>query len=159
MKMQIEMIPEAELVYIRRVGPYGMENIQTMEKLKAWASTKGLLNDESIILGIPWDNPAVIKPEDCRYDAGLIVSAVQQMRDDGVHFGRISSGEYAVFEIDHTAQALALAWSQLFLELGNVAISWISPVRLSNATQPSWSKTIVVKSACRLVESRFNNKD
>ena len=33
MKMQIEMIPEAELVYIRRVGPYGMENIQTMEKL------------------------------------------------------------------------------------------------------------------------------
>ena len=118
MKMQIEMIPEAELVYIRRVGPYGLQNIQTMEKLKAWASTKGLLNDESIILGIPWDNPAVIKPEDCRYDAGLIVSAVQQMRDDGVHFGRISSGEYAVFEIDHTAQALALAWSQLFLELG-----------------------------------------
>ena len=117
MKMKIEMIPEAELVYIRRVGPYGLENIQTMEKLKAWAMVEGLLNDESIILGIPRDNPTVTKPEDCRYDAGLIVSAVQQISDDDVCFGRISSGEYAVFEIDHTAEALAQAWSQLFLEL------------------------------------------
>ena len=62
-------------------------------------------------------NPSLIAREG-RDFKGLIVSAVQQMRDDGVHFGRISSGEYAVFEIDHTAQALALAWSQLFLELG-----------------------------------------
>ena len=115
--MKIEMIPEAELVYIRRVGPYGLENIQTMEKLKAWAMVEGLLNDESIILGIPRDNPTVTKPEDCRYDAGLIVSDVQQISDDDVHIGRISPGEYAVFVIDHTAESLERAWSTLFLDL------------------------------------------
>jgi len=32
-----------------------------------------LLNDESIIMGIPRDNPEMTKPEDCRYDACLIV--------------------------------------------------------------------------------------
>lgn len=117
MKMKIEMIPEAELVYIQRRGSYGLGNIQTMEKLKAWAMVKGLLNDESIILGVPWNNPTVTKPEDCRYDAGLIVSDVQQISDDDVHIGRISPGEYAVFVIDHTAESLERAWSNLFLDL------------------------------------------
>lgn len=116
--MQIEMLPESEMVYIRRVGPYGLANIQTMEKLKTWATAKGLLNDASIMLGIPWDNPATTKPGDCRYDVGLIIRAEQQISDNTVQMGRVGPGEYAVFEIDHTAEALAQAWSELFLELG-----------------------------------------
>jgi len=92
-------------------------NIQTMEKLKTWAKANGLLNDESIILGIPRDNPATTKAEDCRYDAGLIVRADQQISDKAVQRGRLSPGEYAVFEIEHNAEALEQAWSELFLEL------------------------------------------
>ncbi|MDO9491021.1 GyrI-like domain-containing protein [Acetobacterium sp.] len=117
MKMKIEMILESEIAYIRRMGSYGVGNIQTMEKLKTWATTRGLLNDESIILGLTWDNPATTKPEDCRYDVGLIVRADQQISDSVVQIGQVSPGEYAVFEIEHTAEAMQQAWSELFLEL------------------------------------------
>ncbi|MBI4856694.1 MAG: GyrI-like domain-containing protein [Acetobacterium woodii] len=117
MKMTIEMIPECEIVYFRKIGPYGIGNIETMAKLKTWASVNGLLNDESIILGIPQDNPAMTKPEACRYDAGLLVSSEPLINDKELQKGKIATGEYAVFEIDHTAEAMNKAWQELFLEL------------------------------------------
>lgn len=119
MKMNVEMIPETEIAYIRRIGPYGLGNIQTMARLKTWAQDNGLLNDESIILGIPQDNPETTKPQDCRYDACLIVSKDQLIILDEVKRGKISPGEYAVFEIEHTAEALEKAWFELFTELSN----------------------------------------
>lgn len=119
MKMTIEMIPECEIVYFRKIGPYGIGNIETMAKLKTWASVNGLLNDESIILGIPQDNPAMTKPEACRYDAGLLVSSELLINDNELQKGKITTGEYAVFEIDHTAEAMNKAWQELFLELSH----------------------------------------
>nr|WP_320025794.1 GyrI-like domain-containing protein [uncultured Acetobacterium sp.] len=117
MKMTIEMIPECEIVYFRKIGPYGIGNIETMAKLKTWASVNGLLNDESIILGIPQDNPTMTQPEACRYDAGLLVRTEQLINDDELQKGTIAAGAYAVFEIDHTAEAMKKAWQELFSEL------------------------------------------
>jgi len=117
MKMNVEMIPEYDIAYIRKIGPYGLENIQTMEKLKSWATVNGLLKDESIILGIPLDNPETTKPEDCRYDACLIIAKDQMINHSDVKKGKLREGDYAVFEIEHTAEAVKQAWGEIFLEL------------------------------------------
>ncbi|HEY5555582.1 GyrI-like domain-containing protein [Acetobacterium sp.] len=117
MKINVEMMPEYEIAYIRKIGSYGLGNIQTMEKLKTWAMANALLNDESIILGIPWDNPETTKPEDCRYDACLIVEKDQLINYNDVKKGKICEGEYAVFDIEHTAEAVEKAWHELFMEL------------------------------------------
>jgi len=119
MKMKIEMMPECEIAYIRRIGAYGRRNVQTMERLKAWARMNHLLNEDSIILGIPQDNPETTNPEKCRYDACLITTADQPIRDDNVSKGKISESNYAVFEIDHTAEAVQQAWHEIFQELSS----------------------------------------
>ena len=74
MNIKIENIPAYRIAYIRQIGPYGISNVRTMEKLKEWAKSNHLFNDESIILGIVQDNPETTKPENCRYDTCIVVS-------------------------------------------------------------------------------------
>ncbi|WP_242852635.1 GyrI-like domain-containing protein [Acetobacterium bakii] len=40
---------------------------------------------------------------------------------DGSFFvkkAKLSAGDYAVFELEHTAKAIATAWGEIFMELG-----------------------------------------
>ncbi|NOU85297.1 DNA gyrase inhibitor [Paenibacillus sp. LMG 31460] len=74
MNIKVETLPTYRIAYVRQVGPYGTGNIQAMEKLKKWAKEKNLLTESAIILGIPQDNPEMILPENCRYDACIVIS-------------------------------------------------------------------------------------
>lgn len=120
MNMQIETIPPYKIAYIRHTGPYGTDNVQTMEDLKHWARKNHLLNDTSIILGIANDNPAATKPEDCRYDTCLVVAEDNFINGETVRPGRVAGGRYAVFEIQHTTEAVQAAWVEIFPELARL---------------------------------------
>ncbi len=119
MKMNIENIPAYEIAYIRRVGSYGVDNVQTMEKLKEWAKVNNLLKEQSIILGIAYDNAKTTNPENCRYDACIVVSDDNCFNNDYINYGNVAGGDYAVFEISHTAEGVKKAWSDIFSELIN----------------------------------------
>ncbi|WP_410983038.1 GyrI-like domain-containing protein [Bacillus cereus] len=117
MDIMIEKIPAYRIAYIRQIGPYGINNVGTMEKLKEWAKSNQLFNDESIIFGIAQDNPETTKPENCRYDTCIVVSNDYSVTDDYVRQGNIAGGKYAVFKISHTAEAVQKAWVDIFPEL------------------------------------------
>ncbi len=117
MEMKIETIPAYKIAYIRHIGPYGIENIQTMESLKSWAKLNHLLDDESVILGIAQDNPETTQPENCRYDACLVISGDDFAHDDNVSYGTVAGGKYAVFTVKHTKKAMQEAWMDIFSEL------------------------------------------
>lgn len=117
MNIEIENIPYCSIVYIRQVGPYGQNNVQIMEKLKKWAQSNNLLNEQSIILGIAYDNPKLVEPEKCRYDTCLVLSNDYCINDDYISKGSIPGGMYAVFKIVHTAEAVQKAWNEIFTEL------------------------------------------
>jgi DNA gyrase inhibitor GyrI len=117
LNIEIEHIPYCRIAYIRQTGPYGQENVQTMEKLKAWAKSGNLLNEQSIILGIPHDNPELVEPQNCRYDTCLVIPDDYCMNEDDMNDGSIPGGKYAVFKIEHTAEAVQKAWLAIFPEL------------------------------------------
>lgn len=117
MDIIIEKIPAYRIAYIRQIGPYGINNVQTMEKLKKWAKSNDLFNDESIILGIAQDNPETTKPENCRYDTCIVISKNYSLTDHHVREGCIIEGKYAVFKINHTAESVQKAWIDIFPEL------------------------------------------
>jgi DNA gyrase inhibitor len=118
MNIKIETLPKYRFAYVRKIGPYGSDNLQTMQKLKKWAATKNLISKTSIILGIPHDNPETTLPENCRYDAGIVISDDYQI-DDFVNESELFGGKYAVFKVKHTAEDIQKAWSKLFSELPN----------------------------------------
>lgn len=117
MKLTVESMPRYKYAYTRNIGPYGDSNVQTMTLLKEWASEKSLLNSDSIILGIAWDDPSTTKASDCRYDTGIVVADIFEICDKGIQTGEIEGGKYAIAEIDHTAEALQMAWVNIFQEL------------------------------------------
>lgn len=117
MNSKIEYIPPYKIAYVRKMGAYGSENVETMQKLKNWAKENGLFDEESIILGIPQDNPNTTKPQNCRYDTCLVISDGEFFNDDEVEVGKIIGGKHCVFEIEHTAEAMSKAWNEIFPEL------------------------------------------
>lgn len=118
MNFQVETLPTYRIAYIRQVGPYGPRNIQAMERLKKWAKENNLLSESAILLGIPQDNPETTLPENCRYDACIVISNDYQM-DDSIHEGTLSGGKYVICQVKHTAEDIQKAWSELFLLLQN----------------------------------------
>ncbi|MCB2309140.1 GyrI-like domain-containing protein [Clostridium estertheticum] len=117
MNIEIEKTSFYRIAYIRQVGSYGQNNIKVMEKLKKWAKSTGLLNEQSIILGIAHDNPKIVEPKNCRYDTGLVISNDYCISDDYISDGSIPGGEYAVFKIRHTTEEVQKAWLAIFPEL------------------------------------------
>lgn len=115
MNMKLETIPSCRVAYFRRVGPYGDGNGQTMEALKRWALERGLMNECTVILGVAHDDPTVTPPECCRYDTCIIVPGDYPIENCAE--GRIAGGSYAVFTLEHTAEALQEAWLGIFPEL------------------------------------------
>ena len=115
--MKIETFQGVTIAYMRRIGAYGPENRQLMEKLKAFLAQHDLL--KSTILGIPLDDPTITPAEQLRYDVGLIVPARAAIP---LPIRSIDDGTYAVFEVQHTQQGVSSFWQnigQLTLSIDN----------------------------------------
>ena len=115
--MKIETFQGITIAYMRRIGAYGPENRQLMEKLKAFLAQHDL--SKSTILGIPLDDPTITPAEQLRYDVGLIVPAHAAIP---LPTRSIDDGTYAVFEVQHTQQGVSSFWQnigQLTLSIDN----------------------------------------
>ena len=115
MTFKVETLPNYRIAYMRRIGPYGPDNIEVMEKLKKWAKEKKLLGSATI-LAIPQDNPKTTLPENCRFDACIVISKDFQI-DDSVCEGELSGGKYLIYEVKHTADAIQKAYADIFPSL------------------------------------------
>lgn len=117
MYINVENIPKYRLAYVRQVGPYGPNNIQAMEKVKKWAEENNLIKS-AIILGIPQDNPETTLPENCRYDACIVISEDYQL-DDSICESKLSGGKYVTCKVKHTAEDIQKAWAEIFSTIQN----------------------------------------
>ncbi|PGZ99820.1 DNA gyrase inhibitor [Bacillus pseudomycoides] len=117
MNIKVETLPKYRIAFVRQVGPYGPANIQAMEKLKKWAEEKNLVKS-AIILGIPQDNPETTLPENCRYDACIVISKDYQI-DDLICESELSGGKYVICKVKHTAEDIQKAWAEIFPALRN----------------------------------------
>ncbi|WP_075980125.1 AraC family transcriptional regulator [Bacillus massilinigeriensis] len=115
MKFKVETLPNYRIAYVRGVGPYGPANIKVMEKLKKWAKEKNLFKS-SVIFAIPQDNPETTLPENCRYDACIVISKDYQI-DDSICESELSGGKYLIHQIKHTAEDIQKAYADIFQAL------------------------------------------
>lgn len=112
MKIKTETLPSYRIAYMRRVGAYSQANHELMEKLKRWARDKKLLGSAPV-LAIAQDHPETTPPEQCRFDACIVINDDFQV-DDAVQEGRTYGGKYLILEVEHTAKHIQEAYAQLF---------------------------------------------
>lgn len=118
MDIKVETLPAYRIAYVRQVGPYGPGNIQAMDTLKKWARERNLLAESSILLGIPQDNPETTLPENCRYDACIVISNDYQI-NNSIGENELSGGNYVTFTVKHTAEDIQRAWTEIIPSLQN----------------------------------------
>lgn len=115
MKFKVGSLPNYRIAYMRRIGPYGNANIEIMENLKKWAKEKNLL-ESAILFAIPQDNPETTLPDNCRFDACIVISSNYQI-NESVFEGEISGGKHLIYEVKHTAEDIQEAYSNIFSSL------------------------------------------
>lgn len=121
MTMNIEVMREMTVIRIRRIGPYGEDNRDLMERLKGWAQANAI-QETGVILGAAWDDPARTPPEQCRYDVCLTVTGHSAEPEDGMFPERIPGGRYACFQGRHTPAGVRSLWQDSFAALAEHGI-------------------------------------
>jgi DNA gyrase inhibitor GyrI len=111
--MNIEFFLNYRLVYIRKIGKYGIENKGIMKKIKKWAKKHQLYNEDTIIFSIMHDNPETTPPEKCRYDACIIIHKDFKI-DNNVEECEFIGGKFIVFKIIHTTEEIQKAYMEIF---------------------------------------------
>ena len=108
--MMMEEFHQVRIAYMRRMGPYGPENKQLMERFKAYLRENGLWKEEIVLLGIALDDPTCTPGDQQRYDVGCIVQ-----EGCGIPLPQrlVADGPYAVFAVSHTQEAVQAFWREL----------------------------------------------
>ncbi len=113
MKAEIKELPDFNVVFVRKLGPYGKEVCeQAVGELMQWAGPKGFAATGTLLF-VYWDNPEVTPPEKCRTDACLTVPAgTQHSGQVGVQC--IPGGPHAVCRFEIAADGFQRAWEEAF---------------------------------------------
>lgn len=144
--VQKETMEPSAVLLMRRVRAYGPENRQLMNRMKGWISSHGLWEQKTTLLGIPWDNPSMTRAEACRYDVCMLWDKETIPETDEVIPGQFSGGMYAVFLLEHTAEAVQAAWSGYSAALPVLGFT----VDASRPVMERYRKELVDRHLCEL---------
>lgn len=123
--LKIEEFKDITIAYMRQTGNYGFKNKILMENFKEYLKEKNFLDQNSIILGIALDNPAITDKNKLRYDVGLIINGNP---DIALDIRKIPDGIYAVFEIPHTEQDVTAFWNNIQQLVGSLFVDETKPI-------------------------------
>jgi len=116
MNTEIKDMPECEVAYIRKIGPYGKETCEpAFIELMEYAGPRNIIGPGKM-LAIYWDNPEVTPPEKCRFDACIMVPD-GSAPEGRICIQKIHGGPYAVHHAEVKAEEIQQAWQDAFVWL------------------------------------------
>lgn len=96
MKPEMREIRETKVLFVRKTGAYNDAASLAWEALMGFACKNRLMSDETEMIGIGHDDPAITAEEKIRYDACITFSG--EVKPEGeIGIQLISGGRYAVF--------------------------------------------------------------
>ena len=87
------------------------------------------------------------KPNECRYDVCLLVPGAKDIAtEDQVEIRNLCGGKYAVFTIDHTADAVANFWQSFSTEMYSCGLT----MDISRPIMERYSVKMVTNGLCEM---------
>jgi AraC family transcriptional regulator len=114
MKLEIKDIPQIQVAYVANLEGYSEEKVNAAwHRLLQWAGPRDLVKKDSVMIGIPFDNPDITDADKCRYYACIgIDDTIETTGDIGKM--AISSGRYAVYHFHGTADNIIGTYRQIY---------------------------------------------
>jgi AraC family transcriptional regulator len=104
MSIAVTTLPGYHVAYIRRLGyskgVYQEHLNAAFQGVCRWAASQGLFRPETLVIGVPHDNPDITPVARCRYDACVTVPAAVTGGEGEVDIQDLPGGQYAVQRID-----------------------------------------------------------
>jgi AraC family transcriptional regulator len=100
-RVRVEQVRPIIVAFVRHVGPYdrllekGSPMAPLWDELFHWGNANQLINDTSLLIGMPQDDPSVTPPERQRFDVGI---QIPEFRNPSGHIGcqTIPAGTFGV---------------------------------------------------------------
>lgn len=96
MKPEIRSIPEQNVLFVRKTGPYAKAAGEAWGALMKYAYSRRLMSRETKGIGISHDSPDITPEDKIRYDACITVQGAVKPEGE-VGLQKIGGGKYAVF--------------------------------------------------------------
>jgi AraC family transcriptional regulator len=116
MGMNVEMttLPSYHVAYLRHFGGYASPDLaQTWVKLIRWASSRGKMTADAMLIGVPHDDDTVTPHDKCRYDACIVVGK-DESRSDSVNYAELPGGTFATFSTRKPPSEVGRGWEELY---------------------------------------------
>jgi len=118
-RVRVERLRPILVAFIRHTGPYesvlepGSKLISLWETLFKWGVERGFVDNDSLLFGIPQDDPTVTPTEKQRFDVGV---QVPEFRDpvDNIGCQTIASGYYAIGRHYGSFENLAETYAHIY---------------------------------------------
>jgi len=116
MQVRVAEMPSFRVAYVRRRGRAA--NWETTRgiftRLLQWANDRGLMNKETLVMGVIWGNPDVTPGDKLIYDACLTVPESIKA-DKWVNIQSLPGGKFAIHHCEIEANGHDEAWMSMIL--------------------------------------------
>jgi AraC family transcriptional regulator len=110
MDVRIEEMAARKVYFVRETGPYPVAAKAAWKQMCGWACPRGLVNSQTLMIGICHDDPQVTPSDKIRYDAAMTLDPdVKPEGEIGVQ--ELPAGRYAVTTHLGPYETLNKTWS------------------------------------------------
>ncbi|MEK3806738.1 AraC family transcriptional regulator [Metabacillus sp. SLBN-84] len=97
-KVKVMVLPKRDVILKHRIGEYSAEISQTWEHLYRYCKAREIMNESTMLIGVPRNNPYLTPPEKCRYDCCISIEGNHAI--EGLEISSFDGGKYAVYEFE-----------------------------------------------------------
>jgi AraC family transcriptional regulator len=110
--VQIKELPSRRLAFLVNIG-YNSGIFLAYSKLMRWAKDEKILRGDTLLIGIPLDDPSITETNKCRFYACITIP--EDVEPTG-NFGltKISGGDHAVYRFKGSRKQLETAYQYLY---------------------------------------------
>ncbi len=138
MNIEVKQFPTMHVAYVRHLTGYkkgqnSREIGEAFQRVTKWAAAHDLMGPQTLVIGIPYDNPEITPNDRCRYDACVSIPAEVTQGGGEVGVQDIPGGKYAVCHLEISSQEthkIAEAVDSLYGE-------WLPSSGYGSADQPA----------------------
>ncbi|MFC0186793.1 GyrI-like domain-containing protein [Fictibacillus aquaticus] len=105
-------LPERTFVFAPHFGAYSEDIAETWEQVYSWVKARNLLSANSMIIGLPQNNPYITPHDKCRYDCCISIPGELSSSEQAASV-TIPGGRYVFYEFE---EPVAYEDRQLLIE-------------------------------------------
>ncbi len=95
-RIRIEKLPDYKVIYVRHIGSY-FDATKAWEALMDYAYKKNMIDEETLKIGISYDDPQITDEKKLRYDACITVNRTVKEKDK-IGANIIPGGLFGIYE-------------------------------------------------------------